>query len=269
MTIAEVLNLGLSGYPFTGPDIGGFSGTPDAELFVRWFQMAAFMPFFRVHSAKGTPRREPWVYGEEVLEICREFMKLRERLLPYLYTLAWEASQTGAPLCRPLFWLEHLTPEFAERIPPSPSEGEGRNPELWAVDDVFLLGNDLLIAPVLEPGAKLKRIPLTPHRWYNFWRDDMLDDSDFVESRVTLDRIPILVRGGSILPMADGDKLALHVYPDRDGKARGVLYSDVGDGYGAWRVDRFRWEGGELAQEVEGEFEWPYQDLRIEVHGMD
>ncbi|GAB4579231.1 MAG: glycoside hydrolase family 31 protein [Anaerolineales bacterium] len=249
MTIGQVLNLGLSGQPFTGPDIGGFSGEPGAELFVRWFQMAAFMPFFRVHSAKGTSPREPWVYGEDVVGICREFMKLRERLLPYLYTLAWEASQTGAPLNRPLFWLE------------------SDNPELWDTDDVFLLGDDLLIAPVLEPGAKLRRIPLTPDRWYNFWREDVLDESDFVESRVTLDRIPVLARGGSILPLAEGDGLTLHVYPNREGNACGVLYSDAGDGYGAGRVDRFVWAAGELTREEEGEVGWAWGEVRVEVHG--
>jgi alpha-glucosidase len=255
MTIAQVLNLGLSGYPYTGPDIGGFSGVPDPELFTRWFQTAAFMPFFRVHSAKGTARREPWVYGEEVLGICREFMKLRERLMPYLYTLAWEASQSGAPINRPLFWLEP------------------NNPDLWAVDDVFLLGNDLLIAPVLEPDAKVKQIPLPAGRWVNFWRDDVIEESEFVESQVTLERIPVLVRGGSILPMANGDSLELHVYPDREGKARGMLYSDAGDGYGAWRVDRFeiqpKEDGLKIVQSHLGDFPIPYKKLVTKVHGMD
>ncbi|NUM47112.1 MAG: hypothetical protein HUU38_20620, partial [Anaerolineales bacterium] len=275
MTVGQVLNMGLSGQPFTGPDIGGFSGEPGAELFVRWFQMAAFMPFFRVHSAKGTSPREPWVYGEEVLGICREFMKLRERLMPYLYTLAWEASQTGAPVCRPLFWLEDpLTPQpplpagEGERLPSPRGRRVGDEGELWGVDEVFLLGNALLIAPVLELGAKLKRIPLTSDRWYNFWRDDVLDDSDFVESRVTLDRIPVLVRGGSILPMAEGGGLTLHVYPDREGRASGVVYSDAGEGYGAWRVDRFVWEDGTLRKEEEGEFEWMWGEVRVEVHGV-
>lgn len=277
MTIGQVLNMGLSGMPFTGPDIGGFSGEPGAELFVRWFQMAAFMPFFRVHSAKGTSPREPWVYGEEVLGICRTYMKLRERLMPYLYTLAWEASQTGMPMCRPLSWLD----DAGAALIPSPSpagrresrplsprergvEGEGA---LWAVDDVFLLGNALLVAPVLEPGAKLRRIPLTSDRWYNFWRDDVLDDSDFVESRVTLDQMPVLVRGGSILPMMEKEGLVLHVYPDREGRASGVLYSDAGEGYGVWRVDRFVWEAGELRREADGEFGGEDGEVRVEVHG--
>lgn len=257
MTIPQVLNLGLSGFPFTGPDIGGFSGTPDAELFTRWFQMAAFLPFFRIHSAKGTPPREPWVFGEPALSICRDFLNLRQRLMPYLYTLAWEASQTGAPLVRPLSWLE---------------AGTGSEGKLWDVDDVFLLGNDLLIAPVLEPGATLRRIPLPAGRWVNFWRDDVVEDGDFVETQVTLERIPVLARGGSILPMAAGDVLELHVYPDREGQARGVLYSDAGDGSGSWRVDRFEFgpgtRGGALSRSHEGEYPFPYREVHVAFHSL-
>ncbi len=104
MTLSTVLSLGLSGFPYSGPDIGGFSGTPPQELYLRWFQLAAFLPFFRTHSAAETPRREPWVFGEITTEIIRKFLHIRYRLLPYLYTLAWEATQTGHPLVRPFFW---------------------------------------------------------------------------------------------------------------------------------------------------------------------
>ena len=251
-TIATVLNLGLSGIPYSGPDIGGFSGEPDAELFTRWFQMAALMPFFRVHSAVGTPPREPWRFGEPALSICREFLRLRQQLMPYLYTLAWEASQTGAPLLRPLFWIDP------------------HNPKLWAVDDAFLLGSDLLVAPVLEPAARTRRIRLPAGRWYNFWRDDVLDESDSVETRLTPERIPILARGGSILPLERGEVLALHIYPDRDGCARGALYSDAGDGYAAWRVDRFEVnrEPGAwvLSRSSEGDFPFPYAAIEVHLH---
>ncbi|MGQ0569990.1 MAG: TIM-barrel domain-containing protein, partial [Armatimonadota bacterium] len=135
-TVATVLGLGLCGIPLTGPDVGGFSGSPSAELYVRWLQLAAFLPFFRTHSAKFTPRREPWHFGEPSLGIAREVLKNRYRLLPYLYTLAWEASQTGHPLVRPLFW------------------PDAQDPDLWGVQDAFLLGDALLIAPVLEEGSR-------------------------------------------------------------------------------------------------------------------
>ncbi|MGD8815112.1 MAG: glycoside hydrolase family 31 protein, partial [Anaerolineales bacterium] len=103
-TLPSILGLGLSGLPFAGPDIGGFSGEPSAELFTRWFQLATFLPFFRTHSALTTPHREPWCFGEPTLSIVREFLRLRKRLMPYIYTLAWETSQNGQPLALPLFW---------------------------------------------------------------------------------------------------------------------------------------------------------------------
>lgn len=102
-TLRALLGLSLSGVYFVGSDIGGFSGNPSPELYLRWFQMAALTPFFRLHAARWTKRREPWRFGEEVLEGVRRAMALRESLLPYLYTLAHRASREGKPLLRPLF----------------------------------------------------------------------------------------------------------------------------------------------------------------------
>jgi alpha-glucosidase len=101
LTIPMMLGLGLSGIGFTGPDIGGFVGEPDGELFTRWVQMAAFMPFFRAHTAKGYPDQEPWSYGEPYLSIIRRFIELRYELLPYLYTAIWQMSTRGWPMVRP------------------------------------------------------------------------------------------------------------------------------------------------------------------------
>ena len=101
-TIGTVIGLGLSGIPFTGPDVGGFSGSPSAELFIRWLELGAFLPFFRTHSSLGTPRREPWVYGEPYTSIARQVLKNRLRLLPYLYSSVWQTCQTGIPMARPL-----------------------------------------------------------------------------------------------------------------------------------------------------------------------
>ena len=89
-TIPTILGLGLSGHAFSGVDIGGFSGSPGAELYLRWFQLATFLPFFRTHSAVGTKPREPWVFGEPYNTIIRNFLELRYKLIPYLYTLAWK-----------------------------------------------------------------------------------------------------------------------------------------------------------------------------------
>jgi len=252
-TIPTVLGLGLSGIPYTGPDIGGFSGAPTVELFVRWFQAATFMPFFRNHAAKGTPRREPWVFGEPALSILREFLRLRVRLLPYLYTLAWEAAQTGAPLARPLFWLDP------------------KDPALWEIEDLFLLGSALLVAPVMEEGARSRAVFLPAGEWYDFWSDRRFAGPGVVEVEAPLERIPVFVRAGSILPMAE-DRLTLHLYGPSDGEGEGILYQDAGDGFGPYRVDRFhgQWEEGVLRirRIWEGDLPWPEGGLRLRIHGV-
>jgi alpha-glucosidase len=253
-TIATVLGLGLSGIAYTGPDIGGFSGAPSAELYLRWFQMAAFMPFFRTHSALDTPRREPWVFGEPYLTIVREFLRLRERLLPYLYTLCWEAAQTGAPLVRPVLW------------------PDGSDVALWDADDAFLLGDELLVAPVLEAGAERREVALPAGHWYSLWDDERLQGPGHVECAAPLMRIPVLVRAGSLLPMVEEERLVLHVYAPLSGPGGGQLYTDAGDGYGPWRLDRFAMQrdrdGLTVEWETEGDFPLPYDAIEVCLHGV-
>jgi alpha-glucosidase len=255
-TVTTVLGLGLSGIPFTGPDIGGFSGVPlSAELYLRWFQVAAFLPFFRTHSALGTPRREPWVWGEPTLSIVRDLLRLRCRLLPYLYTVAWEANRTGHPMVRPLFW---------------PAADD---PALWDVDDAFLLGESLLVAPIVEEGATDRTLQLPAGRWYDFWSDEPLEGPAAVRLAAPLERIPLLVRAGSVLPLEEDGHLVLHLYPPEQGEGGAVLYSDAGEGYSPGRVDRFwllRDKGRvELTWEVEGECVFPYTSVEVELHGLE
>ena len=221
MSVPSILGLSLSGMGMTGPDIGGFSGDPSPELYLRWFQMAAFLPLFRTHSAIGTARREPWVYGEPYSTILGEFLRLRYQLLPYLYTLAWKASQTGTPFIRPLWWLDPT------------------KTALWDVDDAFMCGPDLLIAPIFEPGAQTRTIHLPSGTWYSFWDETSYIGSGSVELTAVLERIPVLVRGGSVLPVVVNQRLDLHVYFPPQGHGQGELYSDAGDGYGDWRLDEF------------------------------
>jgi alpha-glucosidase len=278
MTIGTVLGMGLSGFPFTGSDIGGFSGNPSAELYLRSFQMAAFLPFFRTHSAIGTARREPWVYGEPYTSIVRQYLKLRSRLLPYFYSLAWEASQTGAPPVRPLFWQDPA------------------NASLWDVDDAFLLGDALLVAPVLEEGGEtgqdtpVRNVTLPAGDWVNFWDDSILHGPGQVSIPASLERLPLLVRAGSILPMQEGDHLVLHIYPPSSGdEGRRALnysaehdsahhsslacrlYSDAGDGYGPSRLDSFTIIPGAtslfLGWESQGDYPFPYAAADLRLHG--
>ncbi len=258
MTIATVLGLGLSGFPFSGPDIGGFSGSPDAELMLRWFQLATLLPFFRIHSAAGTARREPWTFGEPAITIMRHMIHLRQRLLPYLYTLAWQASQTGAPLVRPLWW------EF-----PQEALTTGK-------PDCFLLGDSLLVAPVLEKGASSRSIHLPQGEWIDFWSEQRLCGPAEFELDAPLKRLPILVRAGALLPCEpQPGAIELHFYPASTPDANlhaGLLYSDAGDGYGAHRLDRFdaRPSPGNqlhLSWKTEGDYPLPGDHLPFIVHG--
>jgi len=189
--IATVVGLGLSGVPYSGSDIGGFSGVPDDELYLRWLQMSVFMPYCRTHSVRGVPHREPWCFAEPTRASVAAWISFRYRLLPYLYTLAHESSENGAPLVRPLWWPGTDTDAGIDA-------GAGAGPD---ADDAFLLGDALLVAPVTEPGARRRALPLPPGLWISMWGDEFID-GDGVDA--PLERIPVLVRAGSIVPFDDG-----------------------------------------------------------------
>ncbi len=258
LTIPLVLGTGLSGQPYTGPDIGGFSGNPSAELFLRWFQMAAYLPFFRTHSAHGTAQREPWVFGEPFTSIIRDTLRWRYRLMPYFYSLAWETSRTGYPIVRPLFW------------------DQPRSADLWQIDDAFMLGPALLIAPILEEGAKRRSVHLPHGQWFGLW-DDKSYSGD-VEIECGLENIPVFVRQGSLLPMDEDNQLVLHIYPPAPGlTTEHRLYSDAGDGSpipgeNDYRLDQFQitTKPNELViyWENEGAYPLPYTQVELVIHGF-
>ncbi len=262
-TVRTVLNLGVSGQPYSGGDIGGFNGNPSAELYTRWFQVSAFFPFFRTHSAKDLERREPWSFGEQTTSIIRAYLMLRYQLIPLFYSLAYETSQTGAAIIRPLFW------EFPQER------------RLWDVGDAFLVGSSLLVAPILKEGAQKRSIALPPGGWYSFWDDTLYsgDQGEF-EVPVSLENIPLFVREGSLLPLLENDILNLHFYPPvKVGPAQEhvalSLYSDAGDGYPSgpedWRVDRFSVHSMQsetvIRRENEGAYPFPYSQIRFHFHG--
>ncbi len=196
-TIPTVLGLALSGQPFAGPDIGGFSGSPSPELFARWLQLGSFMPFFRTHSAYFLPRREPWEFGDEILEVARAALKLRYRLLAYWYTLAWQAHESGAPLLRPLFWEDPA------------------DPALWKIDDSFMAGEALLVAPVLAEGARTRTVRLPRGTWFDLESGGPITGGGVVSIDAPLSKIPVLVRDGSVIPDVSGRALTLHLFPRR------------------------------------------------------
>ena len=233
LSIPMLLNLGMSGFAYSGADVGGFIGAPGPELMTRWIEIAAFMPIFRAHSEKGTPAKEPWMDGPQHTRIRRQFIEQRYRLMPYLYALADENARTGAPLMRPLFY------EFPDALN-SPCEQP----------TAFLLGDRMLIAPPpdLESPQSYK-ICLPAGRWYDYWTGAQVTVRSSAESVSTadraplqaitvtpaLDRLPVFVRAGAILPtqplvqstsQTPQGPLSLDVYPGDD--CHGTIYADDG-----------------------------------------
>ncbi len=289
--VATVVGLGLSGVPYSGSDIGGFSGVPDDELYLRWMQMSVFMPYCRTHSVRGVPPREPWCFGDETRHIVAGWIRFRYRLLPYLYTLAHEATTSGAPLIRPLWWTGPGEP--------NPAVAAGLDG-----DDAFLLGDALLVAPVVEAGARRRTVPSPPGTWRSVWANGgVAADADAFDS--PLERIPVLARAGSIVPLDDGwtdeggpcrvdgdDEaattavtralsldhaprlLAFHCWPDHEGAAAGSCVDDAGDGDGPRRHDTVRVAGAlpggtaTCTWERTGDFALP-EVVRVVLHGFD
>jgi len=214
-SVSMALNLGLSGQPFSGPDIGGFCGNGDAKQFARWMGVGALLPFARGHTCKGNRDKEPWSFGKEVEATCRTALERRYRLLPYLYTLFREASVTGLPVARPVFFTDPA------------------DPKLRREDSAFLLGADLLVVPKLT--LKSNRISNQPA---GIWRTVSLVGEDIAKDA---NQPELKIRGGSIIPLGrvvqnteqeSLNPLTLLVCLDEKGLAEGVLYEDAGDGYG-------------------------------------
>ena len=226
--LALGLNTGLSGVPYWGTDAGGFFHpiAETGELYARWFQLAAFCPVFRSH---GWVWREhvPWAHGPEVEDICRGYAELRYRLMPYTYTLAWQAHTLGLPLMRPL-------------VLNYPDD-----PRVWSLGHEFLWGDDLLVAPVTREGATAWPVYLPAGGWYDFWTNARHDGPGGLTVDAPLDRLPLFVRAGAIVPLGPVmqhtgehalDEVTLLIYPD--GTSRFEMYEDDGRSQ-AYRDGRF------------------------------
>ncbi|WP_417473980.1 TIM-barrel domain-containing protein [Leisingera sp.] len=183
------LGMSLSGFFNIGHDVGGFSGPrPEPELFVRWVQNGIFHPRFTIHSwNEDATVNEPWMYPE-VTDRIRAAIRLRYRLMPYLYTCLWQAAEHSEPMLRPLFL------DF------------GDDPQTWEEGDSFLLGRDLLVATVLDKGRDTHAVYLPRHAngWWDFHAGTWHAGGQWLELPVTLDSIPLFVRGGAVIPMGEG-----------------------------------------------------------------
>ncbi len=218
LSLPMLLNLSLSGVAFCGADIGGFAWNCTPELYARWMQIGALYPFARTHSMLFARRQEPWRFGARVEAIARRALELRMRLLPYLYGLFREAEETGAPVWRPLFY------EF----PTDPASA--------AVEDQVMVGPALLAAPVLERGARERAVQLPPGTWFSLDDDARYAGGRRVVVPAPLERIPLFVRAGAVLPMREAAQhagavgrapLSLEVFPGTDSES--VLYEDDGE----------------------------------------
>ncbi|MCF8302368.1 MAG: T9SS type A sorting domain-containing protein [Bacteroidales bacterium] len=254
MSIPMSLNLGLSGQYFNGPDIGGFAGSPSSDLLAHWMAVGAFYPFSRNHTGKGSADQEPWAMGEETEAASRLALNRRYRLMPHLYTLFREASQTGLPVMQPVF--------FAD-----PQDLSLRDEQ-----EVFLWGDELLIIPRWAENPGLPE---------GTWRSMSVAGEDYQEDSY---QPKLKLRGGAIIPLAQPmqstegystDSVTLLVSPDSLKHANGDLYADAGNGFeyqnGMYALTGF--EASPYKQDsllitcrrLEGQLDFPNRKYRVGV----
>jgi alpha-glucosidase len=265
LSISMLLGLGMSGVAFAGADVPGFLGSPTPELLARWTQLGTFYPFARNHSARGTPPKEPWRFGEPWLTLARAALHRRYRLLPTLYTAMHEATQTGLPVMRPL-------------VLHAPADGDA-----LAASDQFLVGRDLLVAPVVRPGQVRRLAYLPQGRWLRLSELDRPEGTDTGPAHVIadapLERVPMWLRAGGGLALttpashtttANWAHLTWHLHVDDVINAR--LYEDEGDGDGPSRLSEIRGSrtGGvlRLERQVQGALPPARSSETIVLHGL-
>ncbi|HTV07851.1 MAG TPA: TIM-barrel domain-containing protein [Candidatus Aquilonibacter sp.] len=291
MTAPMLKNLGLSGFSFSGADVGGFAGTPPTDLLTRWLEIGAFQPIDRDHTEAGTAPQEPWVGGAEQEDIRRRFIEERYRLMPYLYTLADESARTGLPMMRPVFLDYPKAASDGHPIDIDPSTG-----------DEFLLGHDLLIAPSPYPEESDGYVVEFPTAdWYDYWTGKRVPASPPAKPMIQgvplsgadlvpltafvlpqLSTLPVYVRAGAILPIAPlvqstsqvpQGPLTLRVYAGPD--CHGSLYLDDGHTYAYQHGDFLRMnfgceindDGLSVTVSRQGSYQPWWKTIRLEIYG--
>ena len=182
MSIPQLCNLGMSGFAFCGADIGGFGADATPELLIRWIQAAVFSPLYRNHSSRGSRFQEPWQFGDEVVDIYRKYVELRYKFIPYIYDLFYQGQKTGLPVMRPLV-LHYENDQNTREI-----------------NDEFLVGENILVAPVVEQGARRRMIYLPEGTWYDYWTGQAIEGAGYILREAPLDICPIYIKAGSLIP---------------------------------------------------------------------
>jgi alpha-glucosidase (family GH31 glycosyl hydrolase) len=219
------LNIGLSGVGYWGHCMGGFERNATNELYIRWVQFGMLSPMAHLFGSDLSKRKrddkEPWHYSKKAQRLFKKYDRLRYRLLPYLYTMGYRMYQTGLPLMRALV-LEYQD-----------------DPNVYGIDDQYLLGSEIMVAPVLEKGAESRDIYLPEGEWIDYWTGKHYQGEQTINYPAPLERLPLLVKAGAIIPMhpareyigrEESDSLILKVYPEKESSFE--IYQDDG-----WTLD--------------------------------
>ena len=261
------LNYSISGMPYWTTDIGGFISGGNLndpkfrELFVRWFQFGVFSPVFRVHGTRNPDENELWSYGPEAEKILVDYDSLRYRLMPYIYSEAWQVTSAHGTLMRPLVmdWRNDV---------------EAQN-----TGDEYLFGPAILVSPVTTQGATSRTVYLPQAGWYDFWTGEKVEGGRHIQADAPLSKLPLYVRAGSIVPLGPAmewttekpaDPIELRIYPGADGDF--TLYEDENDNYnyekGAHATIALHWDDGAKTLTVgsrEGSFPGMLAERRFRV----
>ncbi len=223
-------NMSMSGIPFIHADAGGFAmGVKDNELYTRWLQFACFTPVLRPHGS--VIPSEPIFFNDTTQRIVRDFMKLRYRLLPYIYTVAWHTDVEGTPIIRPLFF------EYPD------------DSTAYSVIDEYFFGPDFLVAPVLNPGVKSLKVYLPKGLWYGWWDHQKFEGGKWITVPVDLETIPIFVKAGAFIPMVhavnstdyySSKELTVLYFPLPGKSSDGVMYEDDGKTFDAYKAGDYQ-----------------------------
>ncbi len=216
-----VQGLSLSGVPFCGSDVGGFFGSPSQRLYTRWMELGAFTPFYRGHTIINTRDQEPWAFGEEVERWVKDIMEIRYQLLPFFYTEFHNSSETGVPIVRSMF----LNYQDDEECYSNEAQFQ------------YMIGENLLVAPVLSEFENSKKLYLPEGQWLGWWDNKVYEGGQWILVDAPIDKIPLYIKQGGVIPMRekmeyigehtqDASSLILKIFPGEESKNE--FYQDDG-----------------------------------------